>query len=158
MNTIKKITKSEILKNLNLARKAHIAWVEKAQLLVHSVHPISKNQLPLEVSNCSFGSWFSNSGQVLFYIMSEKLLKSVENKHEELHNSYLKIFKIYFKQEETALFILERPETIDSLLQTKVEKELRNLENISEEFITLLNRIESNFMQLDDKDLAHINP
>jgi hypothetical protein len=90
--------------------------------------------------------------------MSEKLLKSVENKHEELHNSYLKIFKIYFNQEENTIFILERPKTIDSLLQTKVEKELRNLENISEEFITLLNRIESNFMQLDDKDLAHINP
>jgi len=156
MNTIKKITKNEILKNLNLARKAHITWVEKAQLLVHGVHPMSKNQLPLQAKNCSFGNWFSNTGQVLFYIMSEKLLKSIENKHEELHNSYLKIFKIYFNQKENTLFILERPKTIDALSQIKAEKELRNLENISEEFIALLDRIESNFTQLEDKDLAHI--
>jgi len=156
MDKLKQMTKNEILKNLNLARTAHLAWVRKAQLLVHSTDAISKNQLPLKANDCSFGNWFFNAGQVLFCIMSEKLVKGVENTHEELHNSYLKIFKIYFDQEENRLFILERPKEIDPLLQKKAEKELRNLENISEELIALLDRIESNFTQLDDDDLTHI--
>jgi hypothetical protein len=87
--------------------------------------------------------------------MSEKLVKSVEDKHEELHNAYLKIFKIYF-EEDKSRFLLEQPTTVTPSSQQKAEEELRNLENISEELIELLNRIKSNFSHLEDDDLADI--
>jgi len=148
--------KSEILENLNSARMAHMAWVEKAKSLVHGTKAISNNQLPLSAIDCNFGRWFYNAGQVLFCIMSEKLVKSVEDKHEELHNAYLKIFKIYFEEEDKSRFLLEQPTTVTPSSQQKAEEELRNLENISEELIELLNRIKSNFSHLEDDDLADI--
>jgi len=148
--------KNEILENLDSARIAHIAWVNKAQLLVHGEESISKNQLPLDSRDCSFGRWFFNTGQVLFCIMNEQLVKSIESKHAELHNSYLQIFKIYFNQEEETFFILEQPKTIIEASQKQAEEELRNLENISEELIALLYRIESNFSHIDDEDLTGI--
>jgi hypothetical protein len=148
--------KNKILDHLNTARISHIAWVDKAQSLVYGSTSISKNQLPLEATNCNFGRWFFKTGQILFCIMSEKLVKSVEEKHEELHNSYLKIFQIYFEQKQESSLLLRQPKNITPSSQQEAEEELRNLENISEELIDLLNRIESNFIHLEDDDLTNL--
>ena len=150
------MTKNEILTNLDSAEVAHLAWVDKATALVHTSNQITKNEIPLESTSCSFGKWFFGVGQVLFCIMSEELVKNVEQTHQELHNSYHKIFKIYFK-DTMEISLLSRPNiNIEPKEQEKAELELRNLENISERLILLLKRIKENFTQIENEDLKGI--
>lgn len=151
------MTKNEILSNINSATITHLAWVDKAGRLVHTDNQITQDEIPLASTSCSFGKWFFGAGKVLTCIMSETLMKEVEQTHRELHDSYHKIFKIYFTETiETALYNFSR-RNINQKDQDRAEVELRNLENISEKLIKLLERIKTNFEQIDNEDLKGIN-
>lgn len=152
----KNMTKNEILSNIDAATIIHLAWVDKAGSLVHTDNPITHNEIPLESTSCSFGKWFFGAGQVLTCIMSETLIKEVEETHQELHDSYLQIFKIYFTETTDKALQHFSHTNIDQKDQDRAEVELRNLENISEKLIELLERIKTNFELIDNEDLKGI--
>jgi len=85
------------------------------------------------------------------------LLKDVEQTHQELHDSYYKIFKLYFAETTRTNLNHFSHNTIEQEDQDKAEIELRNLENISERLIELLERIKTNFEQIDNEDLKGIS-
>ena len=89
--------KSEVLSSIRGARRAHIMWVDRLKALVHGLE-IKKEQIPIAVTECDFGKWFYCDGQILLSLFTERAVKKLDNKHKELHDIYMKIFKIYFFQ------------------------------------------------------------
>jgi len=146
--------KEDFLKNIRLAKKSHILWVERAKKLVNGL-PIGEDEIPLEPTSCAFGQWFYGDGQVMLAIFSQASIKKLEDKHKELHTSYLKIFKIYFDLSTQGFFskLLKRPKKISDIDRRIAMDELDNLEKISEEMVSYLNIIDARINQVEAEDL-----
>ncbi len=88
--------RSEIIQNLTAAKVAHTKWVRKAKHLVESL-PVKEDMIPIDSTDCKFGQWFYSEG-IRFKIDDSfsSILGKIEKEHTELHNLYLKIYKIYF--------------------------------------------------------------
>lgn len=91
--------KEETLQQLHHAKRAHISWVHRAHALIEGF-PIEKEQVPISSTDCKFGIWFYGEAQQLNKIPGMDLLKEIDALHFELHDIYLKIFKIYFSDED----------------------------------------------------------
>jgi len=87
--------KQEILGHLRAARRAHIAWVQRAKALVAGV-PLSEDQIPVNATECKFGFWFYEEGIRLKKLPNFQIIDDIERLHIELHDEYLKIFQIFF--------------------------------------------------------------
>ncbi len=143
--------KEEVLKNIRAARRSHVMWVDRARSLVNGF-PVNKEQIPLEVTSCDFGQWFYCDGQILLVIFSEDSIKKLENKHRELHDSYMKIFKIYFDTSNQSFIakLLKRRKKISDREQHLAMEDLQKLENVSDELVSYLNIIEKRMNQIDE--------
>jgi hypothetical protein len=99
MKMIKKrrqrVKKDEILRQIRDARKAHISWVQRAKALVMGV-PLSEDQIPVDVTQCLFGKWFYDEGMRLKKLPGFEIMDDIERYHLDLHEEYLKIFRIFF--------------------------------------------------------------
>jgi hypothetical protein len=135
--------KSEVLASIRGARRAHIMWVDRAKALVHGLD-IAKEEIPILVTECDFGKWFYCDGQILLSLFTERAVKKLDNKHKELHDVYMKIFKIYFPVKRPSLFakILKRKKKISANNEYNGLLYLRDLEKVSDELISYLNIIE----------------
>lgn len=147
--------KKEVLQSIRAARRAHTQWVDKAKSLVNGL-PVKKEQIPLEVTECSFGKWFYCDGQILLSFFTEEAIEKLDVKHKELHDIYMKIFKIYFSEDKGSF--------LSNLFKTKVEitaqdenfalAYLRNLEEVSKELISFLNIIEKKLNTVDEETFS----
>ena len=144
--------KSDVLTNIRAARRAHVIWVDRAKALVNGLE-IERDQIPLEVTECSFGKWFYADGQILLSIFTEEAIMRLENKHKELHNVYMKIFKIYFPVDRRSFFekLFKSKKRITANDEYNALVYLRNLEEVSEELVSFLNIIEKKMNTLDDE-------
>ena len=143
--------KSDVLRSIRSARREHVIWVDRAKALVNGL-TIRKEQIPLEITECSFGKWFYCDGQVLLSLFTEEAVKKLENKHKELHDAYMKIFKIYFPVTKRSLWkkLLNQKHKITATDEYNALVYLRNLEEISQELISYLNIIEKKLNALDE--------
>ncbi len=147
--------KIDVLQNIRAAKRAHTEWVEKAKSLVNGLE-VKKEQIPLEVTTCSFGKWFYGDGQILLAFFSEDAISKMDTKHKELHDAYMKIFKIYFPQ-YTGSFLLK---LFSKRVKLSVHDEdmalnaLTELEEISRELISYLNIIEKKLNSIDEETFA----
>jgi len=144
--------KEEVLKKIRAARRAHVIWVDRARSLVNGF-PVHKDQIPIEVTSCDFGKWFYCDGQILLVIFSEVAIKRLEDKHRELHDAYMKIFKIYFDTSNQSLLakLLKRRKRISDRERHMAMEDLQKLEVISDELVSYLNIIEKKMNQIDEK-------
>ena len=149
--------KSDVLRSIRSARRVHVIWVDRAKALVNGLE-IRKEQIPLEVTECEFGKWFYSDGQILLSIFREDAIKKLEKKHKELHDIYMKIFKIYFPIEKRSLWakLLKRKNKITANNEYNALEYLRNLEEVSDELISYLNIIEKKLNALDDKKIKEL--
>ena len=143
--------KSDVLKNIRAARRAHVIWVDRARSLVNGF-PVSKEQIPLEITSCDFGKWFYCDGQILLAIFSEESIKKLEDKHKELHDTYMKIFKIYFDTSTQSFLakLLKRRKKISDRERHFALEDLVKLEKISDELVSYLNIIEKKINRIDE--------
>jgi hypothetical protein len=147
--------KIEVLKSIRAGRRAHTEWVDKAKSLVNGLE-VKKEQIPLEVTACSFGKWFYCDGQILLSFFTEDAIEKLDNKHKELHDVYMKIFKIYFPI-GTGSFLAN---LFKQKVQISVQDEnialayLRNLEEVSKELISFLNIIEKKLNTVDEETFS----
>jgi len=144
------LEKSDVLRSIRSARRAHIIWVDRAKALVNGL-PIRKEQIPLEITECDFGKWFYCDGQILLSLFTERAVKKLENKHKELHDIYMKIFKIYFPVTKRSLLakLLKRKKKITPNEEYNALVYLRNLEEVSEDLVSYLNIIEKKMNRLE---------
>lgn len=143
--------KEETLKHLQSAKKAHINWVHRAHALIEGL-PIEKEQVPVNCTDCKFGQWFYGDGQRLGRMPSMESLKEIEALHFELHEIYMKIFKIYFSDEDrtflSKLFGTRKkisPENQDVAKVYYVE-----LKSVSEKLIASIERLERRLFALSE--------
>jgi len=88
--------KKSILKQLSLAKKAHLLWIERANTLIYSTS-LNKDFIPFDSTECGLGVWINQEGKKLRHIKRiDELIKDIENHHDELHNIYLNIYQIFF--------------------------------------------------------------
>ncbi len=144
--------KEEVLKKIRAARRSHVIWVDRARSLVNGF-PVSKDQIPIEVTSCDFGKWFYCDGQILLVIFSESAIKKLEDKHRELHDTYMKIFKIYFDTSNQSLLarLLKRRKKISDRERLIAMEDLQRLEEISNELVSYLNIIEKKMNLIDEE-------
>ena len=147
------ITKKEVLKSIRSARREHVKWVYKAKKLVNGLE-ISKDEIPLKVTDCDFGKWFYCDGQILLSIFKEEAIEKLDAKHRELHDIYMNIFKIYFDTSNMSLLarLLKRKKKKISVAQEQEAIEyLAQLEEVSVELVSYLNIIEKRITFIDEK-------
>ena len=145
--------KLDVLKNIRSARRAHVIWVDKAKALVNGL-TVTKDQIPLEVTSCEFGKWFYCDGQILLSIFTEDAIKTLENKHKELHDIYMKIFKIYFNTSDFSFWekLLKKKRKVSAADEHNALAYVRNLEEVSNELISYLNIIEKKINTINEDD------
>lgn len=150
--------KSDVLRSIRSARRAHVIWVDRAKALVNGLE-VKKEQIPLEVTECDFGKWFYCDGQILLSIFTEEAVKKLDYKHKELHDIYMKIFKIYFSVKKRSLWakLLKRKKKITANDEYNALVYLRNLEEISDELISYLNIMEKKLNSVDEERFKNLS-
>jgi len=145
--------KGDVLKAIRAARRSHVVWVDRAKALVNGLE-ITKEQIPLEVTSCDFGKWFYCDGQILLSIFTEEAIKTLENKHKELHDIYMKIFKIYFNSSDFSFWkrLLRKKRKISAADEHNALAYIRDLEEVSNELISYLNIIEKKLSTISEED------
>jgi len=145
------MNKEETLTHLRNAKKAHITWVQRAHALIEGL-PVEKEQVPVGCTECKFGLWFYGEGQALGKIPNMDTLKEIEKLHFELHDVYMKIFKIYFSDEERSLFSrLFGTRKKISLSNQEIAKEYYSeLKAVSGKLIEAIERLERRLFALQE--------
>jgi len=144
--------KDEIVHKIRLARLAHVKWVQRAKSLVNGI-PIKEEDIPLTPDACQFGKWFYSDGQILLTIFNNKTVKELEDLHNQLHEEYMNIFKIYFDLTNLNFFskLLNQGKKISKEEIQKSKVHIRSLEEISEILIKKLNIMETKINMADEK-------
>lgn len=144
--------KSEVLKAIRTARRAHIIWVDNVKALVHGL-PIKKEEIPISLTSCDFGKWFYCDGQILLSIFREDAVKKLDDKHKELHDIYMEIFKIYFFRGKKSLFkrLFRRGKKIPAKEEYNALVYLAELEKVSNELVSYLNIIEKRMVLITEE-------
>ncbi|MDD5051501.1 MAG: CZB domain-containing protein [Sulfuricurvum sp.] len=141
--------KEETLEHLRNAKKAHITWVQRAHALIEGL-PIEKEQVPVSCTDCKFGLWFYGEGQKLNMIPGMDCFKEIEVLHFELHDTYMKIFKIYFSDEDRSFFskIFGTRKKVSASQQDIAKDYYSQLKTISEKLVTTIERLERRLFAL----------
>ncbi len=147
--------KEETLAQLHNAKKAHITWVNRARSLIEGL-PIEKEQVPVHNTDCQFGQWFYGEGQRLNRIPSMECLKEIETLHTELHDVYMKIFRIYFSDEDRSLLskLFGTRKKISTLNQEIAQDYYEKLRGISEKLIATIERLERRLLALSEQNFV----
>ena len=95
--------KAITLQLLSDAKKAHVSWVQRAQLLIDGL-PIDKDAIPLSCSDCEFGQWLYREGKKLTALGNIPHLEDIEKVHFDVHDQYMKIYRIYFADNDRSFF------------------------------------------------------
>jgi len=145
------MNKEETLTHLRSAKKAHIAWVQRARALIEGF-PIEKEQVPVECTKCKFGLWFYAEGKQLGLMPNMDCLKDIERLHYELHDVYMKIFKIYFNDEERSFFakLFGTRKKVSSADHESAKEYYHQLKGISDKLILEIERLERRLSALQE--------
>ena len=114
--------KSEILDKIRTAKRSHISWVKRAHALIDGV-PLDKEKVPVKPTDCDFGTWYYDEGQILSNIDA---FKEIESSHNQLHHIYAEIFKLLFEENEPSFF--------ERLLGTSATPKQENIEEANKLF------------------------
>jgi len=140
------MTRANILQEISKAKIAHKRWVKRADHLISGL-PVDKEFIPLEATSCGFGKWLYSQGTELRSINATKyLIEEIEHHHDDLHDTYSEIYKLYYMIPENRSF-LSKLLTFNSKKISEKEKELakkyfQQLKGSSEELLNLLDKLD----------------
>ena len=152
--------KEEILNHLRAAKDSHIRWVRNAKLLVNGMD-IDKNAIPIDHTGCKFGQWFYKEGQMLNGLPNNSIesMKKIEDLHSQLHDTYLKIFNIFFSKKKggffSKLFGFNKKKINEEDLN-KAKEYLKELEQISKELVNEINILERRIIALPEEKIENL--
>ncbi len=151
--------KEIVLKQLRAAKAAHINWVQKAKLLIEGIE-IDKSAIPVNSTECKFGEWFYSDAQKLNGLRNNSLdcMENIELYHARLHDSYLKIFKLYYLVENkgffSKLFTGKKKVTQET---TQLGREyFEELDYISKDLLAEIARLERRVIAISDEEVAKL--
>ncbi len=153
------MNKNEILIKLKDAKIAHKQWVEKAELLV-SGYDMKIDAIPVNERECAFGVWFYEDCKELknCVMIPADTISKIEFIHTQLHETYAKIYKIFYATYETSLLtkLLGRKRDIDPDKLKQAQPYIKELEGFSEHLLQELTQIEEMLHSLSDEDIKNI--
>ena len=135
--------KSNALEHLRNAKKAHLKWVQRAKALVSNI-PVEKDAIPMDYTECMFGQWFYSEGQEIALMPGMDCIGQIGSKHQELHDEYLKIFKIYFGEANKSFFskLFNLKKHVGETEQEIARQYYENLKLISDDLLKLIEKLE----------------
>ncbi len=135
--------KAITLQMLSDAKSTHISWVQRAQLLIDGL-PIDKDAIPLSCSDCEFGKWLYREGQKLTSIGNIPYIDTIEKVHFDLHDHYMKIFRIYFADDNRSFLskLLNSKKKISDQGKEMAQEYFVKLQAASEELLNLIGKLE----------------
>ena len=137
------MNKEVTLKHLHAAKKAHVSWVSKARALIEGL-PVQKEQIPIDCTSCKFGEWFYSDAQALKAIPGMEYLREIEELHFDLHDVYMKIFKIYFDESNLSFIskLFGSKKKVSEAEHIIAETYYQELRKISKKLVELIDRLE----------------
>ena len=137
------MNKERTLDHLHAAKKAHISWVSKAKALIEGL-PVQKEQIPVDCTSCKFGEWFYSDAQVLKRIPGMDCLSEIEREHFNLHDVYMKIFKIYFDESNISFLskMFGTKKKVSEEEQRQAESYYEELRAISIKLVSLIDKLD----------------
>lgn len=135
--------KAVTLQLLSDAKKAHVNWVQRAQLLIDGL-PIDKDAIPLSCSDCEFGQWLYKHGQKLNTLGNVPQLGDIEKVHFDIHDQYMKIYKIYFADDDRTFLskLLGSKKKISDQSQEMAKAHFKKLQIASDQLLLLIAKLE----------------
>ena len=150
--------KNEVLDHLRAAKTAHIKWVQRAKLLINGFE-IPKEAIPVDSTECKFGQWFYSDAQKLNALSNNPLecMAHIENLHFKLHDVYLQIYKIYFKEKQGFFAKLFKPSKVSDLEHEKAERLYDEMEHISKQLLEEINRLERRLIAIPEEKITALS-
>jgi hypothetical protein len=141
------MTRADILQETNKAKIAHKRWVKRADHLISGL-PVDKEFIPLEATSCGFGTWLYSQGSELRTIDATKfIIEEIEHHHDDLHDAYGEIYKIFFIVPENRSFLHKittfNSKKVNSKEKEKAKEYFKQLSRSSEELLRLIERLEA---------------
>ncbi len=133
---------------------AHKRWVGHASALIEGI-PIEKDQVPINYTDCAFGSWYYDEGQNLSSLQE---YKNIEDPHTKLHVIYMEIFKILFEKKKVSFFgkLIGKSATISEADKQLARAKFRTLEEVSKSIVNKLDTLEAKLKQLGEQEVAKL--
>ena len=148
--------KAKIVQELRAAKQGHVRWVRYASALIEGLE-VLKDYVPVLGTECKFGQWYYGPGQAL---KSLPTYTKIEKPHLELHEIYLRIFKLLFDEGDRGgqgIFsrLLGKKRNKDS---NTAEARLlfQDLEAMSKVILAHLDALESEVIARDDRELDQL--
>jgi hypothetical protein len=137
------LDKAITLQLLSDAKKAHVSWVQRAQLLIDGL-PIDKDAIPLSCSDCEFGQWLYREGKKLTALGNIPHLEDIEKVHFDVHDQYMKIYRIYFADNDRSFFskLLNSKKKISDQGKEMAKGHFKKLQSASEQLLNLISKLE----------------
>jgi len=142
--------KRELLNGIAKARISHMKWKSYFEVSLRNIANFRINMEEVQPisTECEFGEWYYEEGQVMNRI---NIYGEIEKVHEKVHESYFKIVGIINKNNK-GFFVSN-----STYIQTKqflVDDELLNLNNYSSILRGLLGQLEIAINKLPDEYFA----
>lgn len=100
--------RKQIVKEIRDAYVAHEKWVRRAKHLVENL-PVDEKMIPVDSTECQFGQWLYGIGMKYKNISQlSGILHKIEEEHRNLHDIYLRVYKIYFLETKRSWVIVGR--------------------------------------------------
>jgi hypothetical protein len=137
------MNKAETVEQLHNAKKAHVKWVQRAKALIEGL-PVEKESIPVDCTDCKFGQWFYGEGQNLNAIPGMDCLHEIETLHFNLHDIYMKIFKLYFGEMNRSFFskLFNMKNKISDSDKEKAKEYYEQLLDVSHQLLAVIDRLE----------------
>ncbi len=137
--------KKQLLNETHNAMIAHKRWMRKVNHLVDNL-PVDMHELPIDLSKSQFAQWLYTSGMKCKNIPQlENYISLIDFLYTELHNSYLKIYAIYYTDNKLPrlINILTLSHEKVSAKQLKIARfYLNDIETLSKELCIFLDLFE----------------
>lgn len=140
--------KQQILKEIRSAKRSHLAWVSRAELLAKG-YPVTDDQVPLSHIECAFGSWYLEANTDLQAI---GVFKAIDIPHKTLHDAYADIFKALFEEKNVSFFgrLIGTEARLKEHNKVVIAEKLRVLDKASAEVIKHLEDFEQFISKIPD--------
>ncbi|MEZ5496141.1 MAG: CZB domain-containing protein [Gammaproteobacteria bacterium] len=144
----------EIIQKLRKAKQSHKRWVSYASALIEGI-PIEKDQVPINYTDCEFGSWYYGDGQALSGLRE---FKEIEDPHSQLHTLYMQIFALLFNEKKHSLFskLVGKASKVDEQNKLEAKRKFKQLDLVSKTIVEKLDVLESKLKNMADDEIQKL--
>ncbi len=138
------MTKKNVLEKLRKAKLGHKRWISYAKAM-HMGIEVDDKAIPMLETNCEFGKWYYNDGQVFSDLDS---YQAIEGPHSLLHHTYMELYTV--KNEPVKSGFLKSKSKMENEKKTKLDTLMDQLMHISRILLENLKEFESDIKNMNE--------